>query len=74
MTEGVAMMDVLSCDNIYQRIPQSEDRAEPPDGDWPMGELCQWNFSVRTVIAGQDINHNITVDFVTCEQGNINQD
>ena len=74
MTEGVAMMDVLSCDNIYHRILQSEDRLHSRDGDLPRGELSEWKFSVRTVLAGQDINHNITVDFVTCEQGNINQD
>ena len=36
VTEGVGKMDVLSWDNIYQEINQSEDRVEPRDGAWPM--------------------------------------
>ena len=40
-------MDVLSWDNIYPRILQSEDRAEARDGDWPMAQLCWWNLIVR---------------------------
>ena len=74
MTEGVGKMDVLSWDNIYQPILQSEDRVEAREREGPMVELCEGKFSVRKVLAGQDIHHNITVDSVTCEQGNISQD
>ena len=74
VTEGVVKMDVLIWDNIYKPLLQSEDRVEARDRNQPMVEQCGWKFWVRRVLAGQDIHHNITVDFVTSQQGNISQE